>query len=102
MLSTLTPSEQILAIHQRLQKQSKNVVAAYFPKLHRTPKLIPTEKNLPNFHQRLPKSVNRRFDLILESSKREGTLISPHAYRVLRQFQMERIMTSPLLMHTNF
>lgn len=96
MLSTLTPSEQILAIHQRLQMQRKAVVAVYFPKLNRTPKLLIAEKNIPEFHQRLPKNVNARFDLIKESSKREGTLISRHAYRVLRQFQMERILTSPI------
>ncbi|MBI2790461.1 MAG: protein kinase [Gammaproteobacteria bacterium] len=96
MLSTLTPSEQILAIHQRLHNQTKTVMPAYYSKLPRSPKLIPVEKNPPHFDQRLPKSVSRRFGLFMETSKREGTLISPHAYRVLRQFQMERIMSSPI------
>lgn len=96
MLSTLTPSEQILAIHQRLHNQVKTVVPAYYSKLPRSPKLVPIEKNPPDFEQRLPKNVTRRFGLFMETSKREGTLISPHAYRVLRQFQMERIMSSPI------
>jgi serine/threonine protein kinase len=86
MLSSLTPSEHILAIHQRLQTKSKTTDDKLLK--------MPLDKNKAEFHQRLPKKIALRLDVVMESSNREATLISQHGYRVLRQFQLERIMPS--------
>ncbi|MBS0288104.1 MAG: protein kinase [Proteobacteria bacterium] len=79
-------TDQILAIHNRLTKQTKS---DHEPQISST-----SEKNPADFCQRLPKKISLRQDMFLEASEREATLLSRHAYRVLRQFQLERVMVS--------
>ncbi|MGD9591156.1 MAG: protein kinase [Candidatus Berkiella sp.] len=95
MLSSLSSAEQILAIHEHLKAQQKALekeTPHYYSQLSRKPTLI--DKNPPVFSQRLPKHIKKNVHMVMESSKREANLISKHAHRVLRQFQIQRVQLS--------
>ncbi|MGD9590915.1 MAG: protein kinase [Candidatus Berkiella sp.] len=92
MLNTLTPSQQILQIHRRILKE-KNLAKKSDKSDLASPKASTAlAANIAAFEQRLPKKISARLDMFMESSRREATLISPLAYRVLRQFQLERVI----------